>query len=417
MSFLRPRLPAAARAGRAALVFIAITVCLDVLSQSITFPVLPRLAQALLGGDRVAASRWVGYLEVAWVIPQFFAAPVLGMLSDRFGRRPVIVLSVLGVGLEFVICALAPNIAWLLVGRILCGLSCGAQAAAMAYVADITPPEERAGRYGTLNAAIWSGVIAGPALSGLLGAIDLRAPFWLAAAFALLGGVYGYFVLPESLTPETRAPLRWSSAHPLASLGLIVRAPGLATLSLVFFLMWFVGYAVNSVFVLYTAYRYGWTPLTLGAVLSVMAGANIVVQGGLAGRASRWLGERGVVLIGLLFAAAGSALMGLAPTGLLFCAAYLPMIAGNIVGPSLQSLMTATVPADEQGRLQGALGAVGGLTGFIAPVAFTQLFAWSVEPGRGGMWSGSTYLAGAGFDLLAWLVVAAFVRLKAPRSA
>ena len=190
-------------------------------------------------------------------------------------------------------------------------------------------------------------------------------------------------------------------------------------LSLVFFLMWFVGYAVNSVFVLYTAYRYGWTPLALGAVLSVMAGANIVVQGGLAGRIAKWLGERGVVIIGLLFATAGSALMGLAPTGLLFCAAYLPMILGNVVGPSLQSLMTAKVPPDEQGRLQGALGSVGGLTGFIAPVAFTQLFAWSVEPMRGGVWSGSTYFAGAGFDLLAFIVVVGFVRgarATAPRS-
>jgi DHA1 family tetracycline resistance protein-like MFS transporter len=421
MSFLTPHSEAPSRAGRsAALIFVAITVCLDVLSQSITFPILPRLAQQLLGGDAVAAARWVGYLEVAWVIPQFFAAPVLGMLSDRFGRRPVIVLSVLGVGLEFVICALAPTIAWLLVGRVLCGLSCGAQAAAMAYVADITPPEERAGRYGTLNAAIWTGVIAGPALGGLFGAIDLRAPFWLAAIVAILGGVYGYFVLPESLPPEARAPLRWSRAHPWGALRLIFRAPGLPMLSLVYFLMWFVGYAVNSVFVLYTAYRYGWTPLALGAVLSVMAGANIVVQGGLAGRIARWLGERSVVIIGLLFSAAGCALMGLAPTGLLFCVAYLPMVAGNIVGPSLQSLMTAKVAPDEQGRLQGALGSVGGVTGFIAPVAFTQLFAWSVEPTRGGMWSGATYFAGAGIGLLAWIVVAGFVRgapTTAPRPA
>jgi MFS transporter, DHA1 family, tetracycline resistance protein len=410
MAFLRSPRSAAPRAARAALFFIAITACLDVFSQSITFPILPRLAQELLGGDRVAASRWVGYLEVAWVIPQFFAAPVLGMLSDRFGRRPVIVLSVLGVALEFVICALAPNIAWLLFGRVLCGVSCGAQAAAMAYVADITPPDERASRYGMLNAAIWAGVIGGPALGGLFGAIDLRAPFWLAAGVAFLGGVYGYVVLPESLTPETRTPLRWTGAHPWGALRLIFRTPGLPMLSLIFLLMWFVGYAVNSVFVLYTAYRYGWTPLALGAVLSVMAGANIVVQAGLAGRIARWIGEHRVVIVGLMFSTAGCALMGLAPTGLLFCAAYLPMVCGNIVGPSLQALMTRKVPPDEQGRLQGALGAVGGLTGFFGPVAFTQLFAWSVEPARGGPWSGATYIAGAAISLLAAAIMAALVR-------
>ena len=413
MSF--PEAPPAgpARAGRAALIFIAITVCLDVLSQSITFPILPRLAQQLLGGYPSAAARWVGYLEVAWVIPQFFAAPVLGMLSDRFGRRPVIVLSVLGVGLEFVICALAPNIAWLLVGRVLCGLSCGAQAAAMAYVADITAPEDRAGRYALLNAAIWTGVIAGPALGGLLGAIDLRAPFWLAAAVALLGGVYGYFVLPESLGPEARAPLRWSSAHPWGALEMIFRVPGLAVLSSVFLLLWFVQYAQNTVLVLYTAYRYAWTPLMLGALISVLASANIVVQGGLAGRVARWLGERRAIVAGLSFSAIGCALMGLAPTGPLFCAANLPIVAGNIVGPSLQSMMTAKVSPDEQGRLQGALGSVGGLTGFVAPVAFSQLFAWSVEPARGGLWSGATYFAAAAISLLAWAVMAGFARRDA----
>jgi DHA1 family tetracycline resistance protein-like MFS transporter len=421
MPFRKPPAVASARTGRtAALIFIAITVCLDVFSQSIAFPILPRLAEQLLGGDRQAAARWVGFLEVAWVVPQFFAAPVLGMLSDRFGRRPVIVLSVLGVGLEFILCALAPNIGWLLVGRALCGLSCGAYGAAMAYIADITPAEGRAQSYGWINAAAWTGVILGPALGGLFGAIDLRAPFWLAAGVALVGGIYGYFVLPESLPLESRAPMRWSGANPWGALSLILRTPGLPILAVVFLLLWFARYAMDSVFVLYTAYRYGWTPLMLGVFLSVLAAANIVVQSGLAGRIAARIGERGAVMIGLGLQTVACTLIGLAPTGLFFSAANLPMVFGNIAGPSIQSLMTAKVAPDEQGRLQGALGSLSGLTGFIAPITFTQIFAWSIVPDRGGAWSGTTNLAAAGLSLVAWLLVTLWLKpgpATAPRSA
>jgi MFS transporter, DHA1 family, tetracycline resistance protein len=421
MLFPDQRAAEPARAGRsAALIFIAITVCLDVLAQSITFPVLPRLAQQLLDGDRSAAARWVGFLEVAWVVPQFFAAPVLGMLSDRFGRRPVIVLSVLGVGLEFVLCALAPSIGWLLLGRMLCGLSCGAQAAAMAYVADVTPPEARARSYGWLNAAAWSGVILGPALGGLFGAIDLRAPFWAAAVVALVGGVYGYFFLPESLRSADRAPIQWSKANPWGALDMVLRIPGLPMLGLVFLLLWFARYALDSVFVLYTANRYGWPLMTLGLFFSALAVVNIAIQTGLSGRIAGWIGERRAVIVGLAFQTIGFALAGLSPTGGWFCAAMVPLALGNIAGPSLQAIMTAKVAPDQQGRLQGAMGSIGGLTGFAGPIAFTQIFAWSIGLGRGPAWSGITILAGAGITLAAWLLVALSGRsgpATAPRSA
>ncbi|MDO9245994.1 MAG: MFS transporter, partial [Phenylobacterium sp.] len=186
------------RTRRAALIFVAVTIFLDYSAQSISFPVLPRLAQELVGGDPATAARWVGFLEVGWAIPQFLAAPFLGMLSDRFGRRPVILISVFGVGAELVMGALAPTVGWLMAARILCGLTCGAQAAAMAYVADVTPPEERTKAYGWMTAALWSGIIMGPAMGGLLAMHDIRVPFWAAAAVAFLGGIYGIFVLPES---------------------------------------------------------------------------------------------------------------------------------------------------------------------------------------------------------------------------
>jgi len=407
MSFLKPRFSGPPRAG---LIFIAITVCLDVVSQSITFPILPQLTLQLLHGDRPAAARWVGLLEAAWAIAQFFAAPVLGMLSDRFGRRPVIVLSVFGVAAEFVMCAFAPSIGWLLVARVLCGLTCGANAAAMAYVADVTPLEDRTKSYGWLNAAAWTGVILGPALGGMLAAIDIRAAFWAAAAFALANGVYGFFVLPESLPAKDRAPLRWSRANPWGSLSLMLQRPGLPALGLVLLLLWFASYAMNSVFVLYTAYRFGWTPLALGVFCSALAVANIIVQTGLAGRIAQAIGERRAVIAGLASQVIGFVLVGLAPTGALFWAANLPIAFGGIAGPALQSLMTAKVGSDEQGRLQGATGAIGSLTGFMGPVAFTQVFAWSIAIGRGPAWSGATIFMGAALGLAAWGLVVGFTR-------
>ena len=387
---------------RAGLIFIAITVCLDVVSQSITFPILPRLCQELVAGDRPSAARWVGILEAAWALAQFFAAPVLGMLSDRFGRRPVIVLSVFGVAIEFVICALVPTVEWLLAARILCGLTCGAQAAAMAYVADVTPPEDRTKSYGWLNAAAWTGVILGPALGGLFGAINIRAPFWLAAAVALAGGVYGYLVLPESLPRERRAPLRWSKASPWGALRLLLDRPGLAGLGVVLLLLWFAAHAMNSVFVLYTAYRYGWDPLTLGIFCSALAALNIPIQSSLAGRVATRIGERATVVAGLALQVVGFTAVGLAPNGMLFCLAYLPMAFASIAGPALQAMMTGKVGSDEQGRLQGAMGAIGCLAGLGGPIAFTQVFAWTIADGRGIAWSGGVVLFGAVLSLGAW---------------
>ena len=417
MSVFKARIPGLARAhGRASLVFIAITVCLDILAQSIAFPILPRLAEQLLGGDRPAAARWVGWLEAAWVVPQFFAAPVLGMLSDRFGRRPMIIVSVFGVGAELVMGALAPNIWWLFAARILCGLTCGGMAAAMAYVADVTAPGDRTRAYAAINAAIWAGIVLGPALGGLLAATSLRAPFWAAAAFALAAGLYGLFILPESVTTQTRAPLRWSKANPWGALSLFIHRPGLVGLGVAQMLLWFAFYANQSVQVLYTALRYGWDALAFGLFCSMLAVGNIAVQTGLAGRIAKRIGERHAVVTGLTFQTIGFAAMGLAPTGLLYWAANLPMLFGNMAGPALQSMMTAKVAPDEQGRLQGAIGAIQTLAGFAGSIAFTQAFAWTVGPGQPIAWSGAVLLVGAGFSLAAWALALGFAR-DGPRPA
>jgi DHA1 family tetracycline resistance protein-like MFS transporter len=409
--------PVTGRAGdgrRAAFVFIALTVWLDSLAQSLSFPVLPRLTQHLLGGDLVAAARWVGWLEVAWAVPQFLAAPVLGALSDRFGRRPIVVASVFGVAAELVMNALAPNVGWLLAGRVLCGLTCGAQAAAMAYVADITPPEARARRFGQLNAALWAAIIVGPALGGVLATVSLRAPFWAAAAFALANGVFGCFVLPESLPRGNRTPMDWSKANPYGAVALLARRPGLAPLALAFFLTWLAFQASANMNVLYTAYRYGWSPLAFGVFATALAAANIAVLGQLSGRSVRRLGERLTLLAGLALQAFGFAAMGLSPGAASFVAANLPVALGGVAQPVLQSAMSARVAAGEQGRLQGALGALAGLSSILAPVALTQMFAWSIAGAGGPARSGLTLLLAAAFTLAALGLVWAATRRGTP---
>jgi len=399
--------PASRRAG---LVFIAITVCLDVVAQSITFPILPRLCEQLTHGDRPAAARWVGVLEAAWALAQFIAAPALGMLSDRFGRRPVIILSVLGVAIEFVLAALAPTVEWLMAARVLCGLTCGAQAAAMAYVADVVPPDDRTKNFGWLNAAAWTGVILGPALGGVLGAVDLRAPFWAAAAFAGLNAVYGWLVLPESLPERDRPPWRWAKANPWGALGLLASRPGLLAMAGVMLLLWLALHAMNSVLVLYTAYRYGWTPLAFGVFATAFALVNIGVQTRVAGWVAERLRERRTVLIGLMSQTVAYLAVSLAPLGWIYWIANLPLALGNIAGPALQTIMTDKVGPEEQGRLQGAIGAISCIAGLVGPIAFTQLFAWTIAPGRGGAWSGLPILLGGGLTLVAVAVVAAFAR-------
>jgi len=391
-------------AAPAALAFIAVSVFLDALAQSISFPILPRLAQHLLGSDFSAAARWTGWLEVGWAIPQFLAAPLLGMLSDRIGRRPVIIASVFGVGVELILNALAPSVGWLLAGRMLCGFTCGAQAAAFAYVADVTPPEQRTGAYGWINGALWSGVVIGPGIGGLLAGIDLRAPFWVAAAVALAAGVYGLLVLPESLSQGPRPPLRWTQANPWGALRLAVTTPALALLAPALLLVWLAFQGKDNMVVLYTAYRYGWPPLAFGIFCTAFAAVGVAVQAGVAGRLALRICDRRTVLAGLGLQVLGMAGMGLAPTGALFWLANLPAGLGVVSQPALQSLMSRTVSPAEQGRLQGVVSAIASLASIAAPVAFAQLFAWTIA--RNQAWSGVTILVAAALSLAALTLVA-----------
>src|SRR5688500_15287919 len=297
----------------AAIAFILFTVFIDVLSFGLIIPVLPKLIVDLSGGDTARAAKVFGLFGTVWALMQFFASPIIGSLSDKFGRRPVILISCFGLGLDFVFMALAPTIAWLFVGRVISGITAATIATSGAYIADVSPPEKRAANYGMIGAAWGAGFIVGPALGGLLGQANPRLPFWAAAGLALVGVAYGFFVLPESLPPERRAAFSWKKANPVGALTLLRSHHelfGLATVNAFYLLA---HHVLPSVWVLYTAYRYGWSTGMTGLALAGVGAGSVLVQIFVVKRAVAAFGERNTLLLGLSFGAAGFAIWGLAP--------------------------------------------------------------------------------------------------------
>jgi DHA1 family tetracycline resistance protein-like MFS transporter len=388
--------------GRAAFVFIFITVLLDMLALSVILPVLPELVVALSGGQTARGATIYGLFGTTFAAMQFVFAPVLGSLSDRFGRRRVILLSNAGLGLDYVLMALAPSLWWLFAGRIVSGITSSSVPTAMAYIADVTEPKDRAAKFGMLGVAFGVGFIVGPSVGGLLGGVSVRAPFWASAALSLANAAYGFFILPESLPLERRSPFHWKRASVLGSFRMLRSRPPLLALGAASFLSMLGHDSLPTTFVLYVQYRYHWTERTIGLVLGAVGAASLVVQGVLVGRMVEWLGERQALAIGLLCGAAGMAVYALAPTGTAFVCGLLFTAIYGLATPSLQSLMTSRVAATEQGQLQGAIGSMNGVANMIAPVLFTGIFAEAV--GRFRPWN----LVGAPFMLASALLVGAF---------
>jgi DHA1 family tetracycline resistance protein-like MFS transporter len=381
---------------KAALGFIFATALMDVLAIGIIIPVLPHLIEGFVNGDTATAAHWVGIFGTVWALMQFIFSPIMGSLSDRFGRRPVLLISSFGLAADYVVMAVAPTVAWLLVGRILSGITASSFSTAGAYIADVTPPEKRAQGYGLLGAAFGVGFVLGPAIGGLLGHIDLRLPFWAAAGLAGANWLYGFFILPESLPRERRAAFDWRKANPLGSFRLLRSHPELFSLALVLFLFYLAHQVLQSVFVLYTGYRYHWTALDVGWNLMAVGCAAVLVQALLVKPVVARFGERGALLTGLICGATGFVIYGLAPTGLMFWGA-LPIFAlMNLVGPGVNGMMSKRVSPSEQGRLQGANSSNMAVAGMIGPILFTSVFAASI---RGqGTWHQpglAPYLAGA----------------------
>lgn len=383
--------------GKAAFIFIFVTVALDMIAVGVMIPVLPKLIVSFEGGDFGSASRAVGYFGIAWAFMQFMFQPILGALSDRFGRRPVVLLSNLGLGLDYVVMALAPSLAWLFLGRLISGAASASFSTASAYIADITPAEQRAARFGMLGGAFGLGFVLGPALGGWLGQIDLRLPFWGAAVLSLVNAAYGFFILPESLAPENRAKsFVWRTAHVLGSIRFLGREPSLSLLAVAVFLSNLAYESLPSLFVLYTDYRYHWDAKTTGMTLALVGLAQTVVAAGLVRPAVKKFGEIPTALAGLAFGAAGFAAYALAPTGVAFVAA-LPLVAlWGLTGPAFQALATRMAGVSEQGALQGAFSSLRGVSGMIGPIAFTQILAWEI---------GAGHSPGAPYGLAALLLV------------
>ncbi len=385
--------------SRATFIFIVITVTLDFLAFGIIAPVLPNLIVNFEGGNMVRASAITGYFGFAWALMQFLFSPVLGAWSDRFGRRPVILLSCLGLGLDYIFMAMAPTLRWLFVGRIISGITTSNVSTAFAYIADVTPPEGRAKRYGLLGAAFGLGFVVGPAVGGLLGHYSLRAPFWAAAGLSLANFLYGLFVLPESLPVEKRADSAWHMANPLGSLSLLRSHPELSGLAVVNTFYYLAHQSLPSVFVLYTEFRYGWTARGVGISLAVVGVFAAVVSGGMVGPYVKRFGERWSLISGLLFGVVGFVGMALAPSGWTFLAA-IPFIAlWGVAGPSMQSLMSQRVDPNAQGKLQGAINSLRALTGMAGPLLFTQVFAAAISA------TAIIHLPGAPYYLAALLLV------------
>ncbi|MBJ7445014.1 MAG: TCR/Tet family MFS transporter, partial [Sphingobium sp.] len=307
----------------AAIAFILVTALLDVMSMGIIIPVLPQLIESLSGSSS-AAGLWNGVFVALWAGMQFICSPIIGSLSDRFGRRPVILVSVCGLALDYVLMALAPNLWWLALGRILAGVTSSSFTSVFAYMADITQPEDRARGYGLIGAAFSGGFVAGPLLGGMLGEISLRAPFWAAAGLSGLALLYGLIVLPESLPRDKRMAFSWSRANPFGALTLLRSHPELSSLAIVNFLLYFAHHLFSAVFVLYAGDRYGWGAWQVGSLLAMVGLLDMGVQGLLVGPVVKRLGDRATMVTGLAFGALGIACMGLAPTGWLFVAAMLP---------------------------------------------------------------------------------------------
>jgi MFS transporter, DHA1 family, tetracycline resistance protein len=400
-----------ASGSRAAMAFIIVTVLLDFLAFGIIAPVLPDLIKQFEVGDIARASDMVGYFGLVWNLMQFLFLPVLGALSDRFGRRPVILISCLGLGLDYIFMALAPSLKWLFVGRLISGITASNVSTAFAYITDISEPTVRAKRFGMLGAAFGVGFVVGPAVGGLLGQHHLRGPFWAAAALSLANFLYGLFVLPESLSKEKRAKTAWHMANPLGSLTLLRSHPELAGLSIVATLYYLAHQSLQNVWVLYTEYRYGWNRQSVGISLAVVGVCAVIVSGGLVGPYVKKFGERFSLASGLFYGFLGFAGFGLAWKGWGALAA-IPFIAlWGVAGPAMQSLMSQKVDASSQGKLQGAINSLRALTGMVGPVLFTQVFSLSIAD------NARVRLPGAPYYLAAILLLGAMgMALVATRS-
>ena len=394
---------------KAAMPFILITVMLDMIGIGLIIPVLPKLVTTMYGGSISDGSYMFGWFVAAYALMQFIFSPILGNLSDRYGRRPIILISLLGAGLDYLLMALSPNLKWLFVGRVIAGISGANISAANAYIADVSAPEDRARNFGMIGACFGVGFIIGPALGGLLGAYGLRVPFIVAACLNLLNWLYGFFVLPESLSGEYRRPFDWKRANPFASLAQLGKYPVVLGLTATIALERLAHDTLPATWVLYTTYRFNWSEFDNGLSLALVGIVYAIVQGGLTGHIVAKLGERKAIIYGLMIGSMTFLAYGLSTRSWMLYAAIVFGSIGGIAGPAIQSVITKMVPGSEQGAVQGIIASIQSVVAILGPLMATNLFGYFTSS------SAPLKLPGAAFLGASLLVAAA--ALMAVRSA
>ena len=388
----------------AAISFIFITLLIDVTGIGLIIPVVPGLIEQLIHGSISDASRYSGWLAFAYAIMQFLFAPLLGNLSDKYGRRPVLLLSLLGLGIDYIFLAMAPSIGWLFVGRIIAGFAGASFTTATAYIADISTPQNRAQNFGMVGAAFGLGFILGPVIGGLLGEYGVRVPFIVAACLSLVNCLYGYFVLPESLAIENRREFQWKRANPIGSLKQLQKYPAVGGLILSFFLIYLATNAVQSTWSFFGIKQFNWTPKIIGLSLGLVGLLVGAVQGGLIRIVNPWLGNKKSVYAGLALYAIGLFLFSIATQSWMMFLFLVPYCLGGICGPALQSIISGQVPANEQGELQGGLTSVMSLTNIIGPILMTSLFSYFTKPAAPFHFAGAAFFLGGIFMTISlWL--------------
>lgn len=397
---------------KAALSFIFITLLIDVTGLGLIIPVMPKLIESLTGGTISEASQWGGWLTFAYAIMQFLFAPVIGNLSDQYGRRPVLLLSLLGFGIDYLFLSFAPNMAWLFVGRIISGITGASFTTASAYIADISTPQNRTQNFGMIGAAFGLGFIIGPVLGGLLGSFGPRVPFLVAAGLSLLNALYGYFVLPESLAADKRRKFEWRRANPLGSLLHIRKYPGIGTLVGALILVYIAGHAVQSNWTFFTIAKFNWSEKVIGLSLGMFGVLIALVQGGLIRFVNPRLGNEKSVYTGLGLYTIGMLLFAFVSKDWLLFVFMIPYCLGGIAGPALQAIISGHVPPNEQGELQGALTSMMSATSIVGPLVMTNLFAYFTRPGAPVHFPGAPFMLGA--VLMLGSTILAYTALKQP---
>ena len=399
----------------AAIGFIFITMLIDITGWGIIIPVIPKLIKELINGDISEAAKYGGWLTFAYAITQFLFAPLIGNLSDKFGRRPIILISLFAFALDYLLLAFSPTIVWLFVGRIIAGLTGASITTASAYIADVSTPENRAKNFGMIGAAFGLGFIIGPIIGGLLGQFGSRVPFYAAAILCMLNFLYGYFILPESLSKENRRAFEWKRVNPITAFVNLKKYPSLIGLILAIFLLYVGSHAVHSNWSFFTMYQFNWDEKMVGISLGVVGLLVGIVQGGLIRWINPRLGNEKSIYVGLALYTFGMLLFAFATESWMMFVFLIPYCLGGIAGPALQATVSSKVPANEQGEIQGTLASLMSASAIIGPPMMTNTFYFFTHKEAPFQFPGAPFILGS-FLMLLSTIIAYYSLKKVPTS-